>query len=44
MSRFRQRLLHDGAMLEDDFKLKLPIDVQLVKLPFAKTSEEQVEE
>ena len=39
-SRFRQRFLHDGVVLGDDAKLNLPIDVQVVFLPYTDTSED----
>ena len=38
VSRFRQRLLHDGVQLEDGIVLHSPMDIQLVVLPFAQTS------
>ena len=38
VSRFRQRLLHDGVQLGDGIVLQSPMDIQLVVLPFAQTS------
>ena len=35
LPRFRQRLLHDGASLDDDAKLDSVVDLQLVLLPLA---------
>ncbi|CAE7903330.1 ANKHD1 [Symbiodinium sp. KB8] len=45
VSRFRQRLVHEGRSLDDDsFAKDLPTDLQLVFLPYASVSEEQEEE
>ncbi|CAE7441994.1 ANKRD50, partial [Symbiodinium pilosum] len=44
-SRFRQRLLlPDGQILPDEAALNEPADVQLVFLPFSRSSGQQVEE
>ena len=40
--RFRQRLLKDGAVLEDAAQLDGPADLQLLLLPFCSTTYEQV--
>ena len=40
--RFRQRLLNDGAVLEDAAQLDGPADLQLLLLPFCSTTYEQV--
>jgi len=40
--RFRQRLLRESAVLEDDTKLSSPADLQLVLLPFADVDISQV--
>ena len=41
-SRFRQRLLHDGAILDDSYALDAPLDLQLVLLPFSNTARSSV--
>ncbi|CAE7771571.1 Ank2 [Symbiodinium pilosum] len=43
-ARFRQRLLHDGRLLEDDERLDGPLELQLVLLNFISPSREQVTE
>ena len=42
--RFRQRLLHDDDILEDDTTLDAPMDLELVLLPYIHPSEEEVKE
>ncbi|CAE7311642.1 ANK1, partial [Symbiodinium necroappetens] len=42
--RFRQRLLHEGVVLEDAMSLESSMDVQLVLLNFCEATEEQEEE
>ena len=45
LTRFRQRLLHEGNTLDDhDTVVDLPAGLQLVLLPFADASEEQEQE
>ncbi|OLP79395.1 Ankyrin repeat and KH domain-containing protein mask [Symbiodinium microadriaticum] len=44
VSRFRQRLTHQGTVLVDDARLDAEVtDVELLVLPFSDTSEEQAE-
>eukprot|EP00439_Symbiodinium_sp_Y106_P026511 s797_g3.t1 len=43
-SGFRQRLLFHGESLEDATKLESPMELDLVLLPFAEVSEEQVQD
>ena len=43
-TRFRQRLLHDGALLEDDDKLDGPLELQLVLMNFINPSHPQLKE
>ena len=40
MPRFRQRLLHNGSVLEDDARLDAPMDVQLVLLPLVQRGQD----
>ena len=40
VTRFRQKLLHDGTILSDDTLLTEPLDLQLVLLPFRQASSE----
>ena len=40
VTRFRQKLLHDGTILQDDRLLDEPLDLQLVLLPFRQASSE----
>ena len=42
--RFRQRLLHEGGVLEDGMGLESSMDIQLVLLNFCEATEEQEEE
>eukprot|EP00439_Symbiodinium_sp_Y106_P065122 s903_g10.t1 len=44
VSRFRQRLLSGGESLEDDARFTVPIDLQLLVLPFCNTTIEEVED
>ncbi|CAE7895532.1 ABCG4, partial [Symbiodinium microadriaticum] len=44
VSRFRQRLLFESQNLEDDFSFTVPVDLQLLVLPFCSTRIEEVEE
>ena len=41
LPRFRQRLLHEGAILEDDGQVHEDMSVQLVSVAFADASDEQ---
>ena len=41
LPRFRQRLLHESTVLEDDTKLASQMDLQLVLLPYAGSPEVQ---
>ena len=43
-ARFRQRLLHDGRLLEDDERLDGPLELQVVLLNFISPTREQVTE
>eukprot|EP00439_Symbiodinium_sp_Y106_P039388 s2056_g4.t2 len=43
-SRFRQRLLRDGALLGEDATLELPLELQLVILPFSHATDLQITE
>ena len=43
-SRFRQRLLHAGSDLPDGFVIDHPMDFNLVLLPFAESTQEQMDE
>ncbi|CAE7724725.1 Ankrd17 [Symbiodinium sp. CCMP2592] len=43
-SRFRQRLLHAGSDLPDIFRIDHPMDFNLVLLPFAESTQEQMDE
>ena len=42
LPRFRQRLLRESVVLDDDTKLSSPADLQLVLLPFADVDTSQV--
>ncbi|CAK8999561.1 unnamed protein product [Durusdinium trenchii] len=42
-SRFRQRLFCDRFDLEDDMMLKVPMDLQLVLLPFCSSSDKDID-
>ncbi|CAE7871385.1 unnamed protein product, partial [Symbiodinium microadriaticum] len=39
--RFRQRLLHEGNILDDAFELDSPMDLQVLTLPFSEASDTQ---
>ena len=44
--RFQQRILHDGAVLDDEtccFRLASPFSVQLILLPFVEATPEQID-
>ncbi|CAE7273889.1 caiap [Symbiodinium pilosum] len=41
LPRFRQRLLHGGTVLKDDFRLESPLDLQLVVLNYVAASDAQ---
>ena len=41
LSRFRQRLLTDGELLDDELNLTLPLNLQLVKLEFSTPEDER---
>ena len=43
-ARFRQLLLHEGKILEDDLKLDCPLELQLVLLTFINPTRKQVAE
>ena len=43
LSRFRQELLHNGTVLNDETSLQSPLDLQLVLLPFSSTSQPQAD-
>ncbi|CAE7447332.1 unnamed protein product [Symbiodinium natans] len=44
LPRFRQRLLHEGVVLEDDTRLESRMDIQLVLLNFCEATEEEEDE
>ena len=43
ISRFRQRLLHKGTVLNDDLTLESPLELQLVLLNFIRPEEQEAE-